>query len=148
MSVGLPLSDHIVSQVNCPHPSVYTRTLQGQMCLCWRNTGWLIELKFVSGLIFFGGFMAVTNNSANLDIRPLRVHVEPSSYGHLLKPDTAVSKNLAKLAAGSSEKFLCIYARWTYFTVQHRMCVSNNHSIVRMILRMMYFRRCCLCFVY
>jgi len=31
-TVGLPLSDHIVSQVICQHPSLYARTVQGQMC--------------------------------------------------------------------------------------------------------------------
>jgi len=31
MIVGLPLSDHIVCQVICQHPSLYIRTVQGQM---------------------------------------------------------------------------------------------------------------------
>jgi len=68
--VGLPLSDHIVSQVICQHPSLYVRTVQGQMyCILTKYTVADQMLKFGGGHIFLGGFTEATKNSANPDIR-------------------------------------------------------------------------------
>ena len=69
-TVGLRLSEHIVSQVICQHPSLYIRPVQGQMyCILSKDTAANHMLKFGGGHIFLGGFTAATKSSANADIR-------------------------------------------------------------------------------
>jgi len=68
-TVGLRLSDHIVSQVICQHPSLYIRTVQGQMyCILSKDTVANQMLKFCGGHIFLGDLRG-DKSSANADIR-------------------------------------------------------------------------------
>ena len=68
-TVGLPLSDGIVSQVICQHPSLYIRPVQGQMrCILTKYTVVDQMLKFGDGHLLLGGFTAATKNVANPDI--------------------------------------------------------------------------------
>ena len=56
-TVGLPLSDDIVSQGTYQHPSLYIRTVKGQMyCILTKYTVVGQMLKFGGGHIFLGGF--------------------------------------------------------------------------------------------
>ena len=57
-TVGQPLSDHIVSEAICQHPSLYIRTVQGQMyCILTKYTVADQMLKFGDGR-----FKAATKN--------------------------------------------------------------------------------------
>jgi len=67
-AVGLPLLDHIVSEVICQHPSSYIRTVQGQVyCILTKYTvADRIMLKFDGGHIFLDGFTAATARTSSL----------------------------------------------------------------------------------
>jgi len=53
-TVGLRLSENIVSQVICQHPSLYIRTVQGQMyCILSKDTVANQMLKFCGGHILY-----------------------------------------------------------------------------------------------
>ena len=56
-TVGLPLSDHSISKAICQHPSLYVRTVQGQMyCIFTKYTAADQTLKFGGDHTFLGGF--------------------------------------------------------------------------------------------
>ena len=69
-TVGLPLSDHIVSQVICQHPSLHVRIVQGQMfCILTKYTVADQMLKFGGSRVISRQIYGVHKNSANPDIR-------------------------------------------------------------------------------